>query len=67
MSKKEYIAGFNDGYAFVMHEIEMLMVKETPEGRRTLSDLLDRLGYAEAQKTAQTPDLVARQGANEQA
>jgi hypothetical protein len=58
----EYIAGFNDGYAFVMHEIEMLMVKETPEGRRALSDLLDHLGYAEAQKTPQTPVLMAQRG-----
>lgn len=53
MSKKEYIAGFDDGCDFVMHEIEMLMVKETPEGRRTLSDLLDRLGHQEVKKTAQ--------------
>lgn len=53
MKMTEYIAGFNDGYAFVMHEIEMLMVKETPEGRRTLSDLLDHLGHQEDKKTAQ--------------
>ena len=53
MSKKDYIDGFDNGCAFVMHEIEMLMVKETPEGRRALSDLLERLGHNKNQKTTQ--------------
>ena len=59
---KEYISGFNDGYAFVLHEIELRMPKETPEGRRALSDLLDYLGYTEAEKTSQKPVLMAQRG-----
>ena len=59
---KEYISGFNDGYAFVLNEIELRMPKETPEGRRALSDLLDYLGYTEAEKTPQKPVLMAQRG-----
>lgn len=66
MKMTEYIAGFNDGYDFVLHEINMLMSRETPEGRRALSDLLDRLGYTEHKKTPTTPDLVAKRGIHEQ-
>ena len=58
----EYIAGFNDGYDFVLNELEIIMVKETPEGRRALSDLLDHLGYTEAEKTSQKPVLMAQRG-----
>ncbi len=66
----EYISGFNDGYAFVLNEIQRGLAKETPEGRRALSDRLDHLGYAEAQKKPQAPVLVAQRGrkvADEQA
>lgn len=62
MKMTEYIAGFNDGYAFVMNEIELIMKKETPEGRRALSDLLDHLGYSESKKTPPTPVLTAQRG-----
>ena len=62
MKMTEYIAGFNDGYAFVMNEIELVMKKETPEGRRALSDLLDHLGYSESKKTSSAPVLTAQRG-----
>ena len=58
----EYIAGFNDGYDFALNELEILMVKETPEGRRALSDALKRLRYSEAEKTPTAPILVAQRG-----
>ena len=62
MKMTEYIAGFNDGYAFVMNEIELIMKKETPEGRRALSDLLDHLGYSESKKTPPAFVLTAQRG-----
>ena len=62
MKMTEYIAGFNDGYAFVMNAIELVMKKETPEGRRALSDLLDHLGYSESKKTPPAPILTAQRG-----
>lgn len=62
MTMTEYISGFNDGYAFVLNEIQLRMPKETPEGRRALSDLLDYLGYSEAGKTLPAPVLVASRG-----
>ena len=45
-----------------MNEIELIMKKETPEGRRALSDLLDHLGYAESKKTPPAPVLTAQRG-----
>ena len=65
MKMTEYIAGFNDGYAFVMNEIELIMKKETPEGRRALSDLLDHLGYSESKKTPVLTDQHGRKVAHE--
>lgn len=62
MKMTEYIAGFNDGYAFVMNEIELIMKKETPEGRRALSDVLKHLGYPGTLKTPPAPVLTAQRG-----